>query len=338
MIEEIIDSPFNDGKATLNRKPGKFPFRRDEFEIVEHFYVCDTSQEEFTTAELDKINLNQVYNQYRKKYGIPFPDHIRQIRQKYGLSASKMSTILGLGPNSYRLYEQGEMPSTGNGRLIVAAEDPSEFRKFLLMSREIIGEKDFERIDKLCQKIIAGEELNDIPTYLPLSVLNRKTTDEYSGYRIPDLDKISHMIMFFSNESNTWITKLNKLLFYCDFLAFKNSGFGITGLNYRAVRYGPVPSRYEEIYNLIDSGDLLKRKFDESGGYEGSYFEPLLTFNELLFDSFEIEIMRKVSETFKYFSATEIKELSHREAAWQENIEQKKLISYKDYGFSLKAI
>lgn len=82
----------------------------------------------------------------------------------------------------------------------------------------------------------------------------------------------------------------------------------------------------------------MKRKYDESGGFEGSYFEPMLTFNELLFDSFEIEIMKKVSEKFKYFSATEIKELSHCEPAWKENVERKTLISYKDYGFSLQTI
>ena len=97
MIEEIIDSPFTDGKATLKRKSSKLVFRKDEFEIIEHFYVCNTSQEEFTTAELDRVNLNQIYNQYRKKYAIPFPDHIKQIREKYGLSAAKMSTILGIG-------------------------------------------------------------------------------------------------------------------------------------------------------------------------------------------------------------------------------------------------
>lgn len=146
------------------------------------------------------------------------------------------------------------------------------------------------------------------------------------------------MIMFFSANSQTWKTKLNKLLFYTDFLAFKNSGFGISGLEYRAITYGPVPSNFESLYEIISKGDLLQRDYTEENGYEGSYFIPKLTFNELLFNSFELEIMQRVSDFFKWDNATEIKDKSHKELAWKENIEDKKIISYKDYGFFISAI
>jgi len=338
MIYEIIDSPFSDGKASLQRKHNRLSFRKEEFEIIEHFYVCQDTKEEFTSSEVDRVNLNQVYSQYRKKYGLPFPDQIRSIRQKYGVSASKMSEILGLGANSYRLYEQGEIPSIGNGRLIMAAEDPFEFRKFLSMSKEIIGEKDFEKLDKVCEKIIEEEQTNEVLRYQASSIFTKLLPDEFTGYRVPNLEKISHMIIFFSIESNTWKTSLNKLLFYSDFLAYKNSGCGISGLEYRAIPYGPVPSKYEEMYNVISAGELLERKYDTLGGYEGSYFEPKLTFNELLFDSFELDIMKKVSSEFKYLSASELTKRSHKEKAWKDNIEDRCLISYKDYGFSLSTI
>lgn len=338
MIYEIIDSPFSDGKATLQRKHSRLSFRKEEFEIIEHFYVCQDTKEEFTTSEIDRVNLNQVYSQYRKKFGLPFSDQIKNIRQKYGVSASKMSEILGLGANTYRLYEQGEVPSIGNGRLIMAAEDPIEFRKFLSMSKEIVGEKDFEKLDRACEKIIEAEQADEVFKYLASAVFSKLTPDEFTGYRVPNLEKISHMIIFFSSESNTWKTSLNKLLFYSDFLAFKNSGSGISGLAYRAIPYGPVPSKYEEMYNVISTGELLERKYDTLGGYEGSYFEPKLTFNELLFDAFELEVMKKVSDEFKYLSASELTKRSHKEKAWQDNIEERSLISYKDYGFSIATI
>jgi transcriptional regulator with XRE-family HTH domain len=339
MIEQQISSPFTDGKATLHKKVSRLPFRKEEFEIVEHYYVCDETREEFTTKELDRINLNQVYNQYRKRFGLPFPDQIKSIRQKYALSASKMSEILGLGANTYRLYEQGEIPSIGNGRLIMAAEDPVEFRKFLLMSKEVLGEKEFNKLDPLVGKMIDEQELGgDLLNRRIKSLFNQLVPDEFTGYRLPNLEKISHMIIFFSTDSHTWKTSLNKLLFYCDFFAFKNTGFGISGLAYRAIPYGPSPSKYEDMYDIISMGELVRRKYDELGGYEGSYFEPLLTFNELLFDSFELDIMHKVSTQFKYLSAKELKNLSHKERAWIDNIDTRRLISYKDYGFYLQTI
>jgi len=338
MINEVIDSPFSNGKATLHRKPNKLPFRKDEFEVVEHFYVCEETKEEFTTSALDNVNLNQVYNQYRKKNGLPFPDKIKAIRQKYGVSAAKMSEILGLGANTYRLYEQGEIPSIGNGRLIMASEDPFEFKKFLSLSKEIIGEKDFEKLDKLCENIIREDEANDVIKFETQLVFNTLMPDEFTGYRIPNLEKISHMIVFFSANADTWITKLNKLFFYSDFLSFKNCGSGISGLDYRAIERGPVPSKYGKLYEVVSEGELLERKYDEEyHGYSGSYFEARLTFNDLLFDSFELEIMNKVATKFKTFTAKEIKDYSHHEDAWTNNIETKELISYKDYAFKLKA-
>ena len=49
-----------------------------------------------------EANIFQVYNQYRVKHGIPFPDEISGIREHYGLSAAKMAQILGFGINQYR--------------------------------------------------------------------------------------------------------------------------------------------------------------------------------------------------------------------------------------------
>jgi hypothetical protein len=38
-------------------------------------------------------------------------------------------------------------------------------------------------------------------------------------------------------------TKMNKLLFYIDFLSYRQRGIAITGLCFRAIDFGPVPDR-----------------------------------------------------------------------------------------------
>src|SRR5260221_9174656 len=102
-----MKSPFTNGEATLKQEKKELEFRKDKFTVNQFFFKCDDIGEEFTTDELDQTNVNQLYNQYREKYGVPFPDEIKEIREQYGLSATKMSEILGFGVNSYRQYEGG---------------------------------------------------------------------------------------------------------------------------------------------------------------------------------------------------------------------------------------
>ena len=42
---------------------------------------------------------------------------------------------------------------------------------------------------------------------------------------------------------------MNKLLFYSDFLNFKNTAYSISGANYMAHNYGPVPVRFGGIFD-----------------------------------------------------------------------------------------
>ena len=92
-------------------KPDTVTYRGEKYNCVYISYKDVESGEEFTTTESDTVWFNQVTNQYRAKYGIPYTDEIIALRERYGLSATKMSTILGFGVNQYRLYEEGEVPS-----------------------------------------------------------------------------------------------------------------------------------------------------------------------------------------------------------------------------------
>lgn len=91
-----MKSPFTGGNVALQQENSELMFRKEKFQYVHLYYQCEDTKERFTTTEIDELNLSQVYNQYRVKYGIPFPDEIKRIRQMYELSASKMSEILGL--------------------------------------------------------------------------------------------------------------------------------------------------------------------------------------------------------------------------------------------------
>lgn len=149
-------SPFTGGKATLIEEKATTNYRGDVFYYTRYYYRCNDTGMIFTDAECDEKGLDDIYNQYRKKYGIPSPDQIRDIRKKYNLSAIIMSKILGIGDNQYGLYENGEMPTKSIGRMIATIEDKNVFIKYIDLARGQFSEKEYEMIEKKVENSTAN--------------------------------------------------------------------------------------------------------------------------------------------------------------------------------------
>ena len=125
---------------------------------------------------------------------------------------------------------------------------------------------------------------------------------------------------------------MNKLLFYIDFVAFKQTGMSITGLSYRALDYGPVPERWNRIYSQFDEIVQEPRVFGEK---EGMVLLRLDSADKSLFSSNELKIIEMVCHHFLKSSSNEISLISHQEPAWIDFHMNKERIPY-EYAFKLK--
>lgn len=334
-----MKSPITGKEMKLTKERRSMDFRKETFEIVFHYYKCEDSGEQFTTTALDEVNINQVYNQYRDKFNIPFPDEIIRIREKYGLSAAKMSEILGFGVNSYRQYEAGEMPSVANAKLIQMVDDPKVF----IEMAELCAPLDEKAKNKYIQKaqLLAEEKKRNIfnlnfKEYL----LGNHLADIYSGYRNPNFEKFSEMVVYYSDKLSPFKTKMNKLLFYADFLMFKKSCFSISGKRYVAIDRGPVPDKYASIYEYLANENVIEIQYTEfPSGYTGEQFQARedRKFNAELFTENELETLEKVASVFKDTGTNDIITLSHLEEAWKKSVKNKSVISY-EYAFELNQI
>ena len=148
--QKIIDSPFSDGKAYLQEQMLETDFRGEKYRYLHRNYRCEETGLEFTTDEMDFDNLDQIYVQYRKVHDIPSPEELKTMREDYGLSATKMSEILGLGTNQYRLYEEGQMPSETIGKMLRSILTPAVFLSYVEGCKNQMSEEDYR---KLCRKI-----------------------------------------------------------------------------------------------------------------------------------------------------------------------------------------
>jgi DNA-binding transcriptional regulator YiaG len=330
-----MKSPFTGGAARLEKEMRTMEFRKEDFLVCFQYYLCLESEEQFTDEQLDEVNINQVYNQYRAKYGIPFPDEINAIREQYGLGASKMSEILGLGINSYRNYEAGEVPSIANGRLIQLVKDPKEFQQLIEISKNEFSAEELVKIHKKINHALAG--WNERERMYETIILGEKRPGLLNGYRIPNLAKINNMVLFFAQKVKPFKTKMNKLLFYADFLHFKQTGYSISGLTYQAIQKGPVPKNYDWIFDNTVEKKMITISFHDYGDYIGEQFLPTDTsvFDETLFSTSELAAMQAVANYFERATVKEIVNKSHEEMAWILNVEELKPISYL-WGFELK--
>jgi hypothetical protein len=140
-----MKSPFTGKDMKLLYEKSTWKFRGEAYEYMHASWLCSDTGERFTTDELDNASYLQVTNQYRAKYGVPFTDEIISLRRKYGLPAAKMSAILGFGINQWRSYEDGEVPSVSNGRMIRSIMNPSVFLNVIDSAKHVLGESDYKR-------------------------------------------------------------------------------------------------------------------------------------------------------------------------------------------------
>lgn len=329
-----IASPFSDSLLGVKVREEQMSFRKETFVVLYHYY--EDMGQQFTTDELDEINLKQVYNQYREKYNLPFTEEIKSIRDKYQLSASKMAEVLGFGANVYRQYEAGEVPSQSNARLIQLADDPNEFRKLVLLSG-VLEEKEQEKVLKRVEQLIEKQNKQTSDELIADYVLGAENKlTRFNGYKRPDIQKTFAVIQFLISRLNPTKTALDKLLFYVDFLHFRKHSVAFLGLEYRAIEYGTVPSRYESLLEYGAETGFIKRERRtlDNGGYMENY-----TLGDhaipVTFTDEETGTLTQVTERFKTYNASQIVNINHQEMAWQANIQNKSMVDYR-YAYELR--
>lgn len=206
----------NDEKSIYRRKCStafgetNSSFQKEKFEYTFLSYQCVDTHELFTTTELDTANTMQIYNQYRTKYGIPFPDEIRSIRRKYGLSATKMSVILGFGENQYRLYENGDMPSLTNGRILKTIQVPAVFATFVEAAKNLLNTEEYDKI-MLCIEELENE--SNTSKLIKQLIFTTDGRNQWNGYALPSMSKLKNTMLYFIEKFNgVFVTQMNKLL------------------------------------------------------------------------------------------------------------------------------
>lgn len=138
-----------------------------------------------------------------------------------------------------------------------------------------------------------------------------------------DESKLKELILYIAKECENDVffgaTKLNKILFFADFMSYAKTGEAITGAQYMAIEYGPVPKRMLPIREeMILDGSI---KLERQGSQERVIAVKACEYE---FAPSERAFIDNVIEWLRDKDATSVTDLSHSllgyQAGWAETL------------------
>ncbi len=328
-------------ETTIRVEKEVYDVRGEPIEVEAEVTICQKCGEKIFDEERDSRNLEKAYNLYREKHNLLSPEQIRTIREKYGLSQRALSRLLGWGEITIHRYENGAVQDNAHNNLLHLIEDPENIKTLFEANRNKLPSYIASRLEKRIASF--SQEDNEQAFQVSFEKLvSHQHVDLTSGFKEYDLEKFKNMILYLVKRLDGVVeTKLNKLLWYCDFLHFKETSVSITGAQYVRFQHGPVPNKYYFIFDILDDEGLLNKNETlfqtKEGIVPGNEFTASVKPDQSLFSKKEIQVMDFVADTFRNFNAKQMKEKSHRETAYRK-CEDRGIISYeyaKDLPLSL---
>jgi putative zinc finger/helix-turn-helix YgiT family protein len=322
-----------DRECFVEAKKEVYPVRGEKIEVESHVCVCSVCGKDIFDEELDSENLQKAYAVYREKYGLLSPDEIRAIRERYGLSQRGLSRLLGWGDVTLHRYESGALPDRVHSDMLRMISTPDGMLKYLEQQKGVLPEEEVECVRRALAQSAKLYALKNRFKHTFELLQSEFGPSIETGYRLFDMDRLKNMVLFLA-EGGVWKTKLNKLLWYADFLAFRRLSCSLSGLAYQRYTRGPMPFHVYSMLDVLEDDKVVT--LDEivfPGGNEGTLIRPLREADFSCFSAEEIDVLQFVRDYFKDYNSRDISDFSHRERAWIE-VPQSEIIPYH-YAFQL---
>ena len=139
----------------------------------------------------------------------------------------------------------------------------------------------------------------------------------------PKIDEriYKNAVLFFikyCNNQYLHATKLNKLLYYLDFVYFRDHRKSVTGDVYIHQGYGPVPSRIDEILAALKNDGIIDTEAVDYKDGELIRFEIKnpKKLDESVFSADQKKLLKQICDEFVNWPTEKIVAQTHLEAPW----------------------
>jgi Protein of unknown function (DUF4065) len=135
-------------------------------------------------------------------------------------------------------------------------------------------------------------------------------------------EKFKELILYVSqkcvDDPRFGATKLNKILFFSDFLSYASLGQPITAVEYRKLVNGPAPRRLVPIRNaMVEARELAVQPVQLRSGKVQNRTVNLRKPNLSLFSAAEIALVDDVIDALRTADADTVSEISHKMMGWK---------------------
>jgi len=330
--EEYTQKEIGTKKETIN-------IRGDDISINSRVERCTNCGEFFASVEDEEHNITQAYIKYRKTHNLLQPEEIKDIREKYEIGQRGLSRLLGWGEVTIHRYESGSLQDKAHNQVLSFISKPENFKVIFDNNKDNLSPNLAEKLGNILESLLYENNVHQLYSWIE-SLFNESREDIFSGYRRFNLERFETAIQYFCKDLEfVSKTKLNKLIWYFDFLSFKENSISATGLVYENMHYGPTPVHYQSLLDYLESTgniEVYEIILNEEKSIIGDYFRSTIDPDINIFNSREREYLRNICKLFSNLNAKQISELSHSEDAWKKT-KLKELISYK-WAKSLRAL
>ena len=301
--------------------------RGEKIAIKSRVPVCMKCGSEIFIEEIEDKNLELAYAQYRKNHSLLSPSEIKGIREKYSLSQRLLGRLLDWGEVTINRYENGAIQDPAHNEVLTLISKPENMLALFEQNAGLLPTDERDTVKNKIESNIKKEK-KDLLEQCFYSFDD--TINEFSGYKKLDLQKMKDMISHIVKETGAvYKTKLNKLLWYSDFLYFKNFSVSITGSRYVHLPYGPIPDNYDFIIDaMVKENILIKNEVFINDEISGEELKIANKSNIIMnLTGYEIKIINFIINHLKNKSSKEISDLSHQEEPYKKTNSNDK-ISY----------
>lgn len=255
-------------------------------DVIVECLVCENCNSQLMDPAMMTSLRKAAADRYRVMHNLLTSDQIRAYRESLGMSQSAFARYLNVGDASIKRWET------------YFIQDASQ--------------DDHIRIK--CDEAYAESNFLDVHW-------KRDKPDIYSGGKKFNLQLFKNVVLFLSENTKESLIILNKILFYADFLHFKNHFESITGARYVPLKYGPCPDRYRSLFTSLEQTEAIKVKKNHT-------LEILQRPNLDLFDDTEKESLKTITKLHRQKGGQYLYRLSHDEEAYTKT-EECSFISYE---------
>lgn len=310
--------------ARLECRTETLPVKGEPTSYDAEVAVCPCCGKAIGDSRVEEGNLRRAYSAYCAAHSLMAPDEVKELRNSYGLSLREFSKFLGFGEQTIARYEAGAIPDDSHNTMLKLASTASGAASLLSVREGQLSERTVSAVHRFIENRASLSGLSAAFAAYQWPTQEMLTPSGRNGFRSFSMERVASVVCELAARcKDLYKTKLQKAMFFTDFLCFARTSRSMTGLAYAHANYGPVMDGRDRIVaELQDAGFV---ELTEKGW--GEVVVPTRCPEGVLSEG-EVRLVNEVADFVNTFeTSTEISSFSHELDAWSDT-DNGQLIEY----------